>query len=384
MNLLKCIVGVFFFVIFIEFALIHTTPLYTSTSTISSSSWETIVLPWRQPSGVEEDGLECPSAANNYTFSCLKDDPILWEARRNKNMHDIDRTCASLPHTNLTTSVPVVIIVEAMDPGAVDNAMSLLLVTANYAAKFNDKVHVILFGPHLDEFRNNHHRFAHQVILHLIENESDPLYVAHRSLDKVYVHQSVNSVGYELSCMRRWFSLHAFAELYAFDYVFPIDYDTLVFTNVTHEIQLCYVGCRCGGVSEGGTYTSFWSKAETGRLTDSIRQFYKDKEYLKAEVYGGQISDMITMGYHFMTRLTREENLHCLDERRYGVKGIWNTTDRLFDWSLVRADDKQFHQDELGMPFFVGRVTGEDCFLAKSLHFQGDGKSLIRGCHISS
>lgn len=331
-----------------------------------------------------EAPLSCPIPANNYTFKCLEDDSALWEIRRLGVMRDIERACP-YSSSNISKTVPIVITVEALRPETVENAMSLLRVTANYAAKFNDQVHVILFGPDLSEFRKNRHLFAHPVTLHLIEDESDPLYVAHRALDQVYVHQSVNSLEYELSCMRRWFTVRAFAERYDMDYVFPIDYDTLLFTNVTHEMVMgCYEGCRAGGVSEVGTYVSFWSREEAGRLAESIRRFYRDKEYLNDKVYGNQISDMITMEYHFNTALPREHNLRCLDERRYSTKGMWNTTDRLFDWSLMREGNGQFHQDALGMPFFVGRRTGEDCFLAKSLHFQGTGKSLMRDCTINT
>lgn len=321
-----------------------------------------------------------PTVATPLPYTCLVDSEPLWAERRRKVQRDLNAYCPLTSPPRPLPPVPVVMVVQATTtnkPTPLGETVFLTAYTANHAAKFNDHVYVIVIGAELAKFSTI--RFASNVHLTLVSNRSDPLYIAHTSFDKHYKHRSVNRRGYEQACFRRWFVLNKFVQMNKMQSVFAIDYDLLLFTNVTQEVAQCYGGCRAAGSETNGTFSSYWQAAELQALTQSMIHFYRSGgEYLNQT----HNSDMTVMRSHLLRSMpSSSERALCFDEVR-GREGysLAFPPQRVFSNIELRANDSRVYQDAIGMPFFRNLYRADDYVVAKSLHFQFIGKRMLMNC----
>ena len=323
-----------------------------------------------------------PLHSTTHQFKCLKDTKELWRERKQRAKNITETYCDGSvlgPHKDITRTVPVVFVIEqkSKDP---EERVKLLVLTVNTAAHFNDRVYVLIFGPDMWNLRSLK-PFRDNVRVYHYDDPSHPIYKAYLWFDsRIYVHVSSNAYSYEIVCFQRWFGLQKFVELKKIPMAFVIDYDVLLFTNVTREMQLCYRGCTFGATRPTGTFTSYWSSDALRDFVRFIITFYRGHMYMKKP----QVSDMLVLNKfvgHFWAK--NPEAQACFDE----VANVTQWDPRpfpnrrtTFDNMIFRKGQESFYQDPIGLPFLFGVGGYNHYFPLKSLHFQGKQKKEILEC----
>ena len=305
---------------------------------------------------------------SRLSFTCLHDDQLLWNKRAIRGQEFVDTHCHGEPiadfyHPPFSQPIPVLFVFwnEKNIPGE----YRMLSISLNTAAKFNNRVILLLFGRRQDlHFQVSPNVEIYEVLDGPIREEFD-------SFASIYVHQSPNPDSYERFCFQRWFGIHKFLEIHHMDNVFVVDNDVLVLRNVTYEIERCYVGCRTVGVR---VFSLFVSRSVINEFLQFIREFYHQKEYL---MQTEPVSDMWVHELFMQEYITSNPKENQCYEARVVLSRPEIVPHQTFDGLL--NNQRTFIQDELGLP-----VVMQDGYVptyAFSLHFsQPEKKHMLANC----
>lgn len=261
------------------------------------------------------------------------------------------------------------------------------------AKKFNPTSEILLFGDHSNKDIKD---VTHHDIRNYFDLASD--------FDKVFFNNSPNRRSYELFCFQRWFVIRQFMkqnQLYDTDFVY-CDSDTLLFTDISHDLQDLSPHIMATESWESPAFT-FFKKGALEDFCNMIMWFYTTKEGLDTIIYyinkfereatGQSISDM-TAFMHFTTEWRKG---YCLDAQKPSSSWKMNTQN---DSTLFCYD----HNINIGNGFITdgwGRkkitiinkkpyctlIGSGKKIMFKGLHFQGDAKYMMiryqSGCKMS-
>ncbi|KAH9251377.1 hypothetical protein BASA81_010788 [Batrachochytrium salamandrivorans] len=310
-------------------------------------------------------------------FECLEDTDELWTKRVERAAkftqdHCHEEVLSSLgPQHAPQTVVPVVFVFQIQGP-VQPNSITMLSWSLNTAAKFNDKVVLLLFGT---KHQNVTDQLQVQSNVEIVKvtAPTDPLMVAFQSFDRpLYKHNSTNRIAYELFCFQRWFAIQKLMELRRYEHVFAIDNDVLLLTNVTQQAELCFRGCETFGYL---VFSKYFTAQALQTFTRNIVDFYTRPVQPELTPV---VSDMtVHMFYHDRRQL--HDNSSKLD---YCTKGMSREQKPQLAFGLPFAGRLvQYFQDDLGLPH---TLPAQDKYdkpnMLQNIHFSAYTKSVLVAC----
>lgn len=251
-----------------------------------------------------------------------------------------------------------------------EHTKRMIALAVNTAAKFNDHVILLLFGQ---KSVVNINVLDNVEIVEIYKND-DPLQQAFVALDvPVYKHRSSNSLQYELFCLRRWFGLLAFLDQRKLEHAIVVDNDVLLLSNVTRDVEKCYVGCKTFG---NRIYTAYLRTEVVRDLISFFWSLYREEPSTKLDALHrnwGVISDM-TMLIYF-----NDENA----VGKYCINAMTPLKSELrprapFDGTFYEYN--YFQEKRLQMPIMTRGDSNKGPHLFQNLHFQSFRKDALVRC----
>lgn len=318
-------------------------------------------------------------------FICLKDEPELWKLRMQRINQFQDEYCDGKPLDKYVEDdkprglVPVIFVFEIMGSRTVSEVNSRLISMAlNTAAKFNDRVILLLFG------RSSGLQIKVSANVEIVEiyKETDPVLVAFKSFGPpLYVHMSSNLRNYELFCFRRWFGIQAFLQQRKIQHAFIADNDVLLLSNVTRDVERCFVGCRTFGHRVFSVFVR--SEVIDDFLKYMLRMYREPGHVLLKQIAESYhvVSDMTVFLYfsqHF-DPVTKEvyAHPHCT-QWPSPLKSVLTRHDPFEGLGFLHFN---YSQDELQLATLTHPHGGPTPHLLQNLHFQGrENKQVMARC----
>ena len=209
--------------------------------------------------------------------------------------------------------------------------------------------------------------------------------------ESMYQHMSGNRLNFELISFQRYFVLECVMVSYHIEKVFLVDSDVLLFSNVTLDNNLFYHSCDALVISlktpdqagfVASAHSSYWNLKTLTAFTKYLEASYttniKDLEdiwdrytasFKNSSIHFGGICDMTLLSR--FVRMVQKSNSFTICN---GIHSYYKNSG-IFD--VKRGfESSSFKQNLLGIPYFQ---LGNDRIIIKSLHFQGNSKSLLVG-----
>lgn len=196
---------------------------------------------------------------------------------------------------------------------------------------------------------------------------------------EIYIHQSTSPYGYELFCNERWFILKEFMETNGFDTVFYCDSDVMLYCDVAKEYKNYSPEALLIGYwgEKGSGHCSYFSLKQLQSFCDYMVNFYEHFDVYKQK--GRIINDMLIFAEYVKDRAVFVHDLM-----------ITPTGDSVFDLNIASSHGGYEMKRKIkaiqwirGFPYCYSSEFGKKIRF-KSLHFQGERKSLMKDFHVKN